>query len=305
MNNEFYKEEFDINWADRNNSETLTAEKMDSGNFTLLQVNIEDVFNKSDESFALNIHSETGGKNAIDGRLDRAKEHFMSGAPMDYPIVEYNYLYDQVAFTNGRHRTLAAAHMGCKYIPMLVYNGTLDEFKASVRTKGMNVPLEKAQYVEPSDDVLKINWANEIQSTEDIQNIFKNDSHVLFQVNIEKAFANMDNDTEENLYFSPGRSPKLQEDVENVKNKFLNKELVDFPSIESNVFRDDVELTSGKPQILAAYDLGCKFIPMLVAKKDLKHFQSIVETRGMNERLDMPEINTEHKLKTNTKHKLF
>jgi hypothetical protein len=305
MDNEFYQEYFDINWADRNNSETLTAEKMDSGNFTLLQVNIEDVFNKSDESFALNIHSETGGKNAIDGRLERAKEHFMSGAPMDYPIVEYNYLYDQVAFTNGRHRTLAAAHMGCKYIPMLVYNGTLDEFKASVRTKSMDMSLEQARYVEQTEEKLKINWANKENSSNSIKNVFNDDSHVLLQVNIEKAFANLDNETEENLYFSPGRSQKLENEVSLLKNKMINKEFIDFPSIESNVFRDDVELTSGKPQILAAYDLGCKFIPMLVAKKDLKHFQSIVETRGMNERLDMPEINTEHKLKTNTKHKLF
>lgn len=300
MDSDYYKETFDINWADETNSETLTLDKLNNDNFTLLQVNIEDAFNRSGASYALEVFSETGGINAIGDRLENAKKHYMSGEPMDYPIIEYNMISEEVAFTNGRHRTLAAAHMGCKYIPMLVYNEYLDDFKSNLRTKSMEEPLEKARYVDEAEGKLKLNWANENESTDQIKQVFKNDSHVLLQVNVEKAFANlMDYDLEENLYFKLGRPKSLTEEVEEAKNKFLNQELTDFPTIASNKEFDSVKLTSGKETIMAAYDLGCKFVPMLVDKEDLSHFQSIVETKGMDQRLESPEVEPELKNKTN------
>lgn len=276
----YYNDKFDINWADESNSETLTLEKLQSDNYTLIQVNIEDVFNQMNESYALNIHSDDGGKNAIGNRLENAKNHFMEGNPMDYPIVEYDSLYDETTFTNGRHRTLAAAHMGCKFIPMLVHNNNLDAFKSNIRTKGMDQPLEQARYIDEPDK-LKLNWSNENKAT---------DSHTLLQVNLERAFAEMDYDTEEDLYYKAGRDPELSEKIEGIKEKILNKESIDFPSIASNIQRDDVGLTSGKEIALAAYDLGCKFIPMLVSNTDISHFRSIVETKEMNQRLDSIEL---------------
>jgi hypothetical protein len=41
MNSDYYKETFDINWADETNSEILTLDKLNNDNFTLLQMNIE------------------------------------------------------------------------------------------------------------------------------------------------------------------------------------------------------------------------------------------------------------------------
>lgn len=291
MDENYYKDQFDINWADETNSETLTREKLHSDKFTLIQVNISDVFDKSGTDYALDIHDPSGGKNVIGDRLDKAKEHYMSGEPMDHPIVEYNYLYQKTSFTNGRHRTLAAAQMGCSYIPMLVYNENLEDFKSNVRTKSMDVPLEQATYVNNSDDTLKINWANGNNSSPEIKEMFKNDSHMLIQVNVEKAFANIDDyDLEEDLYFKPGRDPSLSEEIEQAKEMLLNNESVDFPTMGSNIQRDHVEQLSGRAITMAAYDLGCKFVPMLVEKENLSHFQSIVETRGMDERLDTPAI---------------
>lgn len=154
----------------------------------------------------------------------------------------------------------------------------------------MDIPLEKARYTDDSDTKLKLNWANEDQSTDSNKKLFENNSHVLLQVNIEKAFANMDSDTEDDLYFKAGRCSEDSEKVQQATSNFLNKELVDFPSIASNKEYDSVDMTSGKEVAMAAYDIGCKFIPMLVSKKDLTHFSSIVETKDMTERLDSVEV---------------
>lgn len=308
MENEYYNDKFNINWANETNSETLTLDKLKSDNFTLIQVNIKDCFENTSENYALDVDDTTGGKNAIGDRLENAKEHFMSGEPMDYPIVEFNLLHDEVAFTNGRHRTLAASHMGCEYIPMLVYNETLSNFKSKVRTKEMDQPLEQAKYVNASEGNLKINWANENESTDEVKELFKKDSHVLLQVNVEKAFFELGNKAEEDLYLKIGRDESLSAEIEEIKEKFLNKESVDFPSMASNKEWDTANMTSGKATAMAAYDLGCKFVPMLVSKTDLPHFQSIVETKSMDERLDNPvieNIENDKKIKSSQKNRMF
>lgn len=304
MENEYYNDKFNINWADKTNSESLTLDKLNSDKYTLIQVNIKDCFENVSDSYALDINNVTGGKNAIGDRLENAKEHFMSGEPMDYPIVEFNLLNDEVSFTNGRHRTLAASQMNCEYIPMLVYNKTLSDFQSKVRTKGMDQPLEQAKYVNASYGNLKINWANENESTDDVKNMFKNDSHVLLQVNIEKAFFELGNEAEEDLYFKKGREEALSLEIEKVKEKFFNRESVDFPSMKSNKELDAAYMTSGKTVAMAAYDLGCKFVPMLVSKTDLPHFKSIIETKSMDERLDSPIIENDKKINQSRKNRI-
>lgn len=305
MRDDFYNDDFDINWADKTNSEPLTLDKLLDDRFVLIQANIADCFEHSSEDYKLDVNSADGGKNAIGNRLERAKEHFMSKEPMDYPIVEFNFITEEVSFTNGRHRSLAASHMGCEYIPMLVYKDSLDYFKSVVRTKGMDEPLEKAKYVDDSAHKLKINWANAQNSTDEIKHIFEEDSHVLLQVNIEKAFSELDDKTEEDLYFKPGRDKDFAKEVETIKEHMLNESFVDFPSMESNKEWDSMNLTSGKAIAVAAYDLGCKYVPTLVSKKDLSHFQSIVETKTMDERLDSPTLETENKLESSRKNKIF
>lgn len=294
--NEYYSNEFDINWSNITNSETLNFDTLRDNRYSVIQVNIEDAFKLTGDSYRLDINSDTGGDNAINDRLEKTKEYYMSGEPMDYPIIEYNSLNEEVVFTNGRHRTLAASHLGCSYIPMLVFNKNLDEFKSKIRTKGIEEPLEKAKYTYDPNDKLKINWVNDRNANEEIQNIFKNDTHVLLQVNVESAFSEIrDNQTEEDLYFKPGRDNTLSSKIEYKKDLLLNKELMNFPVMSSNKVFDSVKINSGKETIIAAYDLGCKYIPMMVDKQDIDHFKSIVETKGMNERLDTPVISEENK----------
>ena len=93
-----------------------------------------------DDDFKLDIFDSNGGKNAIGDSLNKAKEHFISGEPMDYPEVSYSLYNKTIDFTNGRHRSAAAFQLGCDYVPMFIYKGTLDGFMSLVRTK----PIEQS-----------------------------------------------------------------------------------------------------------------------------------------------------------------
>lgn len=296
MTKNYYNDKFHINWANEYNSETLTKEKLNNDKFTIIQVNIKDAFSLAGNSFKLDINSETGGENAISNRLDNAKEYLMSGEPMDYPIVEYNSNLKELSFTNGRHRTLAAAKLGCNYIPMLVFNENLDEFKSNVRTKSMEEPLEQANYTQNQDE-LNINWINKEEKNSNEFSNFKGNKKVLLQVNIEKAFANMDNyKDEEDLYDKEGRSRELQDEIDKATKSFLNKEEINFPTIKFDNSSYEVNVTSGKANIIAAYELGLKFIPMNVNEAEINAFKMVVETKEMDKKLENVKLKSKFNL---------
>jgi len=125
--------ELNLNWADSSNAER--PHNFDSEDYTLLICNISDVFSHTDQDYRLDLDSNTGGSNAIGNRLDRATQHFQNGNPMDPPEVAYSVHTNNITFTNGRHRSLAAYQMGEEYIPMFVYSPTIEQFKKLVRTK--------------------------------------------------------------------------------------------------------------------------------------------------------------------------
>jgi hypothetical protein len=127
-----------MNWATTENSER--PNNFSSLDYILLNVNVVDIFSCMDDDFKLDIYDCLGGKNAIGNRLDRAKEHFISGEPMDYPEVAYSSYSKKINFTNGRHRSVAAFQLGCNYVPMFIYKETLADFMSLVRTK----PLEQS-----------------------------------------------------------------------------------------------------------------------------------------------------------------
>lgn len=126
----------DLNWAKAENSER--PNNFEDTRYVLLQAKVSDIFKGAEDDFTLDINSTDGGKNAIGNRLERAKEHFVSGLPMDYPEVAYSPYKKCISFTNGRHRTLAAFKLGEEFVPMFVFKENLDKFKELVETKPMN-----------------------------------------------------------------------------------------------------------------------------------------------------------------------
>ena len=288
MDNIYYNDKFDINWSDTTNAEPLNLEYLDNEKFTEIQVHVGDALNNMRPSFALDITKEDGGKNAISGRLDRAKEHFMSGEAMDHPVVSLN-VFDQVEFTNGRHRTLAANQLGCEYIPMLVQNDNLEDFKKIIRTKDMSLPLDKATY-DDLDNRLNLNWANQNDATGEAKNIFENNSHTLHQLKIESVFTHLSNKDEEDLYGKSGRSNELSDKVEDIKSSILSGKPLNFSSIGYDKKEDSVNLTTGKETLMAAFDLGLKVVPMLVDNEFLSEFKQFMEMKDMNTRLESISI---------------
>lgn len=122
-----------LNWANRSNAQYNPV--FDSNDVVLLNVNVEDVINNMSRDFRIELNAKDGDNNTIAARLSNAKEHFKSGAPMDYPEVGYNSWSRTVDFSNGRHRTVAAYQLGYRYIPMFVSKDGLEEFKKIVRIK--------------------------------------------------------------------------------------------------------------------------------------------------------------------------
>lgn len=125
-----------INWSNEDNAER--PNNFHSEDYVILNVSVKDCFKHMHYSMVLDLDSENGGDNAIGNRLERAKEHLLSGNPMDYPEIGANDRNDVIDFTNGRHRSMAAYKLGEEFIPMFVYKPTLDKFKRLVETKPLD-----------------------------------------------------------------------------------------------------------------------------------------------------------------------
>lgn len=125
--------ELDLNWASRDNAER--PGNFNDSAYTVRLCNVSDVFKHVSSDTALELDSDTGGKNAIGDRLSRAKQHFTAGEAMDFPEVAFNQYTNNIDFTNGRHRAVAAYQLGHEYIPMFIYRETLAKFESLVRTK--------------------------------------------------------------------------------------------------------------------------------------------------------------------------
>ena len=126
-----------LNWATPENAQR--PNNFTDENQILMQVNVLDVMNNGESDFKLDPYDITGGENAIGNRLAHAREYFKEGHPMDYSEVHYSKYRKSIGFDNGRHRAIAAFHLGHEYVPMFVYKDGLDEFKKLVRTK----PIEE------------------------------------------------------------------------------------------------------------------------------------------------------------------
>lgn len=103
--------------------------------YTLLWLNIEDVFANTERDFTLDVNDPKGGPNAIGNRLSQAKTHWEQGGHMDPSELGVSDWSKQIVFTNGRHRMVAAFQRGEEYAPALVDNDSVEKIRKLVRVK--------------------------------------------------------------------------------------------------------------------------------------------------------------------------
>lgn len=123
----------ELNWANENTAKRNYNYK--SNNLVMLEVKIEDLMKHTFISQKLDLNDPNGGENAKPIRIEKAKEHFLQGNPMDLPEVGCNDSGTAIGFTDGRHRTLVAYQLGAEFIPMFVEKENLENFKKMVETR--------------------------------------------------------------------------------------------------------------------------------------------------------------------------
>lgn len=130
----------ELNWANEDNAKRNYNYK--SNNLVMLEVKIEDLMKHTFNNQKLDLNDPNGGENAKPERIEKAKEHFSQGNPMDLPEVGCNDSGTAIGFTDGRHRTLAAYQLGADFIPMFVEKENLDSFKKMVETREIENKLD-------------------------------------------------------------------------------------------------------------------------------------------------------------------
>jgi len=130
----------ELNWANEDNAKRNYNYK--SNNLVMLEVKIEDLMKHTFNNQKLDLNNPNGGENAKPERIEKAKEHFSQGNPMDLPEVGCNDSGTAIGFTDGRHRTLAAYQLGADFIPMFVEKENLDSFKKMVETREIENKLD-------------------------------------------------------------------------------------------------------------------------------------------------------------------
>lgn len=110
-----------LNWAvGPNSGKASSISRNQQKKHKVIWLPIKDVFSKVERGFKLDIDDPKGGANAKPERIERAKEHFLSGGYMDPPEVGYNDWFRSIVFTDGRHRLVAAYQLGAKKAPFVV-----------------------------------------------------------------------------------------------------------------------------------------------------------------------------------------
>ena len=110
-----------------------------SGKYTLMMANIEAIFANTESGFTLDVKHETGGENAIKGRISRATKHWEEGKYMNPSTIGYNRYTRAINFEDGRHRLVAAYKMGHEEAPVLVPNEDVEQIRALTGAQEMKV----------------------------------------------------------------------------------------------------------------------------------------------------------------------
>jgi len=102
---------------------------INSGDFTMINVDIKKLFSKTIDMQQLNPDVADGGSNAKNFRIVNAKKFWEDGGYMDLAVISFDSHHKLIQFTDGRHRLVAAYQLGQKTAPVLAYNKNLDKLK--------------------------------------------------------------------------------------------------------------------------------------------------------------------------------
>ena len=130
-----------VEWAIGNNIEhasRLGRKDQQSSEYETLWLNIDDIFHYTDKSQSLDVRSHTGGENSIGSRVEMAKQFWLGGGKMDLAIIGWNEHFNNLQFTDGRHRLVAAYQLGDHWAPVLVEKNSIEKIKDVVRTKWLS-----------------------------------------------------------------------------------------------------------------------------------------------------------------------
>lgn len=127
-----------LNWAVGTNithaSNLSKSDQTDPKN-TILWVNIKDLMHSTDPFQKVDLDNIEIDKNILSNRVPKAINHFQSGSYMDPSFIHYNEYGNNIVFTDGRHRLIAAFLMGEQYAPVIVNKDDIDKIKELVDTK--------------------------------------------------------------------------------------------------------------------------------------------------------------------------
>lgn len=137
-----------VEWATGQNIEHATKlGKKDQQNseYTIMWLNIDDLFYVTDRTQKLDVRDPSGGKNTIGDRIEKAKDFWAAGGYMDLPIIGWSEYSEKFYFTNGRHRLVAAYQLGDHWAPVLVDKDSVKMVKELIRTKWLSESVEQSR----------------------------------------------------------------------------------------------------------------------------------------------------------------
>jgi len=124
-----------VRWATGKNitkASRFNRKDQEDGDFTIINVNIADLFAKTNKDQRIDPKT---GKGEIQGRRARAHKHWDDGKYMDLSTVSYNKYLQNFDFTDGRHRLITAYQRGERWAPVLVPKDQVEIFKDNMRVK--------------------------------------------------------------------------------------------------------------------------------------------------------------------------
>lgn len=140
-----------LNWAIGPNKDRAMYKP--GSDYILIWVNIKDLFANTDKEQKLDVDDPSGGKNRIGDRVRMAKVYWSKGNYMDPPMIHYNDWNNEITFTDGRHRLVAAYQLGEKYAPVYTDKDSANKIRRLIETKTkVNEEIVNA----PPEDIVKL-----------------------------------------------------------------------------------------------------------------------------------------------------
>lgn len=122
-----------LNWAvgkDLQHAKGITKNDIMSGNNAVVWIDIEKTMSQVEKGWELDLKDPSGGIHSIGNRVDAAKEYFQAGNYMDPSFLGVSEYSGKIAFTDGRHRLVAAYQLGARTAPVIVPKDNISALRA-------------------------------------------------------------------------------------------------------------------------------------------------------------------------------